>query len=106
MRTDLSAFDSTIQTTHLWLKELMGLLGWQDQHRAYLAFRAVLHALRDRLSVDEAAALGGPIFWGQCGPPLSQGQCRPPGTGSPRQHRRGREGEEHLAGRDSRVVAR
>jgi uncharacterized protein (DUF2267 family) len=58
MRTDLSAFDSTVQTTHLWLKELMGLLGWQDQHRAYLALRAVLQALRDRLSVDGAAALG------------------------------------------------
>jgi uncharacterized protein (DUF2267 family) len=58
MATGLSAFDSTIHTTHVWLNELLGLLGWPDEpHRAYLALRAVLHALRDRLSVDEAASL-------------------------------------------------
>ena len=32
-------------------------LDWSDRHRAYLALRATLHALRDRLSVDEAAHL-------------------------------------------------
>jgi uncharacterized protein (DUF2267 family) len=58
MSTGLSAFDSTLQTTHVWLNELVGLLDWpDDQHRAYLALRAVLHALRDRLSADEAASL-------------------------------------------------
>jgi uncharacterized protein (DUF2267 family) len=51
MAAALSAFDSTVQTTHVWLNELLGLLRWQDPHRAYLALRAVLHALRDRLSV-------------------------------------------------------
>jgi uncharacterized protein (DUF2267 family) len=56
--TGLSAFDSTIHTTRAWLNELIGLLGRPDDpHRAYLALRAVLHALRDRLSVDEAASL-------------------------------------------------
>src|SRR5205085_622817 len=29
-----------------------------DRHRAYHALRAVLHCLRDRLTVDEAAQLG------------------------------------------------
>src|SRR6516162_2996456 len=58
MSTGLTPFDSTVQTTHVWLNELMALTGWQDPHPAYLALRAVLHALRDRLSVDEAAALG------------------------------------------------
>jgi uncharacterized protein (DUF2267 family) len=29
-----------------------------DRHRAYQALRAVLHCLRDRLTVDEAAQLG------------------------------------------------
>ena len=58
MGNGLRAFDSTVQTTHVWLNELRGLLGWEEPHRAYLALRAVLHALRDRLSVDEAAALG------------------------------------------------
>jgi len=58
MSTGFTAFDTTIQTTHVWLNELMARMTWQDRHRAYLALRAVLHALRDRLSVDEAAALG------------------------------------------------
>jgi uncharacterized protein (DUF2267 family) len=35
-----------------WLNELMAELGWDDRHRAYQALRAVLHALRDHLTVD------------------------------------------------------
>jgi uncharacterized protein (DUF2267 family) len=56
--TDIPAFDSTIQTTHVWLNDICARLGWHDHHRAYHALRAVLHALRDRLTVEEAAALG------------------------------------------------
>ena len=56
--TGVSAFDTTVQTTNIWLNDLLDHLGWRDKHRAYVAFRAVLHALRDRLSVDQAAALG------------------------------------------------
>ncbi len=55
--TGLKVFDSTIQTTNIWLDEIMKDLGWKDRHRAYHALRAVLHTLRDRLSVDEAAQL-------------------------------------------------
>lgn len=33
-------------------------LDWQDRHAAYLALRATLHALRDRLTVEEVAELG------------------------------------------------
>lgn len=51
-------FEGTYQTTNAWLKELMEELGWQDRHRAYRALRAVLHALRDRLTVEETADLG------------------------------------------------
>jgi len=58
MGTELAAIASTVQTTHEWLNELTVLLGWPDRHDAYQALRGVLHALRDRLSVDEAAALG------------------------------------------------
>ncbi|HWG46428.1 MAG TPA: DUF2267 domain-containing protein [Gemmataceae bacterium] len=58
MSTGFTPFDTTIQTTQVWLNELMELMAWQDRHRAYLALRAVLHTLRDRLSVDEVAALG------------------------------------------------
>lgn len=57
-QTGLAAFDSTLHTTHAWLNELMVELGWEDRHRAYQALRAVLHAVRDRLTVAEVADLG------------------------------------------------
>jgi uncharacterized protein (DUF2267 family) len=56
-QTSLAPFDSTLQTTNVWLNDVLERLGWEDQHRAYHALRAVLHALRDRLPVDQAAAL-------------------------------------------------
>jgi uncharacterized protein (DUF2267 family) len=56
--TGLDVFDRTIHTSNVWLNELMQNLGWQDRHGAYLALRATLHALRDRLAVDEMAHLG------------------------------------------------
>lgn len=57
-QTSLPAFESTTQTTNIWLNDVMDHLGCEDQHQAYHALRAVLHALRDRLTVDAAAALG------------------------------------------------
>jgi uncharacterized protein (DUF2267 family) len=56
--TGLEVFDRTLQQTHGWLNELMRIAGWEDKHRAYLALRVTLHALRDRLSVEEVAQLG------------------------------------------------
>jgi uncharacterized protein (DUF2267 family) len=56
-QSTLPAFESTLQTTHIWLNDIIDRLGWGDQHQAYQALRAVLHALRDRLSVDQTAAL-------------------------------------------------
>jgi uncharacterized protein (DUF2267 family) len=57
-QTGLTPFDSTLQTTNVWLNDVQEQLGWGDDHRrAYHALRAVLHALRDRLPVDHAAAL-------------------------------------------------
>jgi uncharacterized protein (DUF2267 family) len=56
--TGLAAFDSTVHTTNAWLKELMEDLRWEDRHRAYAALRAVLHGLRDHLTVDEVVTLG------------------------------------------------
>lgn len=55
--TGLEVFDETLQQTNIWLKEVMEKLG-PDRKRAYRATRAVLHNLRDRLVVDEAAHLG------------------------------------------------
>lgn len=56
--TGIRAFDSTIQTTNIWLKDLADRLFWHDKQRAYHALTAVLHALRDRLPVEQAVALG------------------------------------------------
>ena len=56
--TGLEVFDRTIHKTNIWLKDLMEMLDCPDRHEAYLALRATLHALRDRLTVDEAAQLG------------------------------------------------
>ena len=54
----LAGFDSTVQLTNKWLRELMLELGWKQRNRAMLALRATLHALRDRLPVAEIAHLG------------------------------------------------
>jgi uncharacterized protein (DUF2267 family) len=53
----LETFDTTIQKTNIWLKDIMEDEGWEDRHKSYLALRAVLHALRDRLGVQEAVHL-------------------------------------------------
>src|SRR5688500_12162865 len=56
--TGLDVFDTTLQRTHSWLKDLMLGPGWRDRHKGDQASRATLHALRDRLTVEEAAHLG------------------------------------------------
>jgi uncharacterized protein (DUF2267 family) len=55
--TGLEVFDETVQKTNVWLKEIAEDLN-TDRHVAYQALRAVLHCLRDRLTVNEAADLG------------------------------------------------
>ena len=56
--TGLAVFDETLQLTNIWLKDLMLDLGWEgDRQRAYLGLRLTLQALRDHLTVEEAAQL-------------------------------------------------
>jgi uncharacterized protein (DUF2267 family) len=55
--TGLDVFDTTVQKTNIWLNDLMQIAGWTDRRKAYRALRATLHALRDRLTVDEVAQL-------------------------------------------------
>ena len=54
----LEILDTSVQKTHIWLKEIMERLETGDRHQAYMALKVTLHALRDRLSVEEAAQLG------------------------------------------------
>jgi uncharacterized protein (DUF2267 family) len=54
----LESLDHTVQLTHLWINDLDRRLAWNDKARSYRLLKAVLHALRDSLSVNEAADLG------------------------------------------------
>ncbi len=53
--TAIGPIEKAVHTTNIWLKELTEELGWEDRQRAYHALGVVLHALRDRLTVAEAA---------------------------------------------------
>jgi uncharacterized protein (DUF2267 family) len=55
----LEVFDASLQKTQIWINDLMRELDWEDKpQKACLALRTALHALRDRLTVEEAVHLG------------------------------------------------
>jgi uncharacterized protein (DUF2267 family) len=56
--TGLEVFDSTVQRTNVWLKDLMQELNTNDHRKAYLTLRSVLHALRDHLPEHDAIYVG------------------------------------------------
>jgi uncharacterized protein (DUF2267 family) len=58
MTTGLDVFDTTVQETNLWLKDVMERIGTYDRHSAYSTLRAVLHAVRNRIGPENAAHLG------------------------------------------------
>ena len=45
------------ESAHIWVNEVAEELGTDDRDQAYRVLRAYLHALRDRLPVNEAAQL-------------------------------------------------
>jgi uncharacterized protein (DUF2267 family) len=56
---DPTIIERSVEKTHIWLKQLADELGADaDRQYAYRALRAVLHSLRDRLTVEAAAKLG------------------------------------------------
>lgn len=55
--THVPTFEKTIEKTNRWLADLEQTIGARDRNHAYLAMRAVLHALRDRIHPDEVAQL-------------------------------------------------
>ena len=56
--TQVAALEHTIQQTNIWLKTLAEELHLDERHEAYVALRAVLHVLRDRLTPEQAVHLG------------------------------------------------
>lgn len=55
--TGLDVFDKTIQTTNIWLGEIMEEIG-PDRQVAWKVLSTVLHRLRNRLPIGLAAHLG------------------------------------------------
>ena len=78
----LEVFDKTLETTHVWLKEIMADLG-PDKQVAWKVLSTVLHKLRDRLSINLAAHLGAQlpllirgVYYDQFEPQKMPSECR------------------------------
>lgn len=54
----VESVNRTVEKTHEWLRELMMEDGFAHEEQAFSGLRAVLHTLRDRITVEEAADLG------------------------------------------------
>ena len=54
----LPVLDHAVQQINVWLKKLMADHHFHDRHQAYSALRAVLHALRDRMTAEQAVHFG------------------------------------------------
>ena len=55
--SEVDVIDRSVEKMNVWLKELAAELGTDDRRFAYRVLRAYLHAVRDRLMVEEAAQL-------------------------------------------------
>ena len=78
----LPVFDKTLQTTHIWLDEIMARLG-PDRQVAWKVLSTVLHKLRDRLPVEAAAHFGAQlpllvrgVYYDQFEPAKMPSECR------------------------------
>jgi uncharacterized protein (DUF2267 family) len=62
--TRVDIIDRSVEKAHIWINDTAEELSTEDSQQAYRVLRAFLHALRDHLTVDEAANLAAqlPIF--------------------------------------------
>jgi len=54
----LEGLNEAVQQTHIWINDLDLRLAWDNKPRTYRLLKAVLHAVRDHLPVNEAVDLG------------------------------------------------
>jgi uncharacterized protein (DUF2267 family) len=78
----LEVFDKTLQSTHIWLDEIMAAIG-PDRKVAWKVLSTVLHKLRDRVPVELAAHLGSQlpllirgVYYDQFQPARQPSDCR------------------------------
>jgi uncharacterized protein (DUF2267 family) len=78
----LDVFDKTLQTTNIWLNEISAVIG-PDRKVAWKVLSVVLHKLRDRLPVEDAAHLGAQlpllvrgVYYDQYQPAKQPSDCR------------------------------
>jgi uncharacterized protein (DUF2267 family) len=50
-------FDTTVQETYGWIRDVLRETGWEDRRYALQALRGVLHAVRDELTQDQSGHL-------------------------------------------------
>ena len=55
--TGIRSMDREVNVAMDWLKDVDEELAWEDRQKSFQATRSALHALRDRLTPDEAADL-------------------------------------------------
>lgn len=82
--TGLDVFDKTLQTTNIWLNEIMDRIG-PDRQVAWKVLSTVLHKLRDRLPIELSAHLGAQLpllvrgaYYDQFEPAKMPSDCRSP----------------------------
>ncbi|MHC4993365.1 MAG: DUF2267 domain-containing protein [Planctomycetota bacterium] len=56
--TTFDILGGATETTEHWLADLREEFGWVSERGAFLCLRSTLHALRDQMSVRDAAKLG------------------------------------------------
>ena len=53
----VTSLDHSVEQANIWINEMAEELGTSDRQAAYRALRGFLHALRDRIPIDEGAQL-------------------------------------------------
>ena len=54
----LAVFDRTLEKTHQFINDVAEQINIEDKHIVFTGINAVLHSLRDRIPLEEAAQLG------------------------------------------------